>query len=308
MASNKAAKKVTSKREQAQTSRNTSAITKASKLDLNSALGALSTAGVTIQSQLGQISENLILKHEELKAVDTAIELKKKEMADLHGADQILLSIDELHAQHLAEMEELENAKKDAQDLMVAEATREQHERGRERTEYGYNLALARKKEQDVWENVIYQRNNEERNRQEALGKDWSTRENVLKDKEKAYTDALAKVTTFDEEVRKVSEKEKAIALASLRKDYEHQTELLKVNHAAELTKLSFDNKRLVETANNLEAQVASLQVQLRAAYESNSILAGKALEAANNKQAQADALALMTNIGGNGAGARPRG
>ncbi len=78
------------------------------------------------------------------------------------------------------------------------------------------------------------------------------------------------------------------------------------MQHATAIEKLSFDNKRLVEAANNYETQNKELQAQLKEAYAKNAELAKAAVDGAANAKAQSDALALMTNIGG-GNGTRPR-
>ena len=295
------------KKQQAQATRNTASISKAQSIDLAKTLNALSAAGVGIQGTLSKISEEIIQKHAELQAVDEAIVLKKQEMQNLHGVDQVLLSIDEaksLHTQTLAELEKAkEQIEKEHSDLVTQLA----QERTREQADYTYKLTQSRKADNDNWTEAVRVRTNTERDRQEAFEKDVANREFALKTKETEYQAALAKAATFEAEVAAAAKREVAIVTNVLTKDFNHKTEISTIQHTTQVQKLTADNERLVQTVANVEAQNKELQAQLKTAYEENVKLARAAVDGAANAKAQSDALALMTNIGGNGNGARPR-
>lgn len=295
------------KKQQAQATRNTASISKAQSIDLSKTLSGITSAGVTIQGTLSKISEEIIQKHAELQAVDESILLKKQDMQNLHGVDQVLLTIDEakaLHAQHLADQEKQnELVAQEQRDLQSQRA----QDRAREEEAYSYKLTQNRKNDIDVWNEQVRVRTNAERDRQEAFEKDVTNREFVLKTKEAEYQAALAKSATFDDEVKKEVSRAEAILKNVLTKDFSHQAQIASMQHQTLNEKLSGDNKRLTESAVTYEAQIKDLQVQLKTAYEENVKLARAAVDGAANAKAQSDALALMTNIGGNGNGARPR-
>lgn len=293
------------KKQQAQTSRNTAALTKASSLDLSKSLNALTTSGVTIQGTLSKIQEELITKHAELQAVDDAITLKKTEMEALHGVDQILLTMDEARENHRLYLEQMQKEREAAQDAHVQLVQQNARQRSIEETEFVYTLRQQRKAEADAWAEKLRLRNNEERDRVEKFEKNHAEREAALKLKEASYEAALAKIATFDAEVKKESDKAVAIALNSLKKDYTHEAQMTAVKHEADLSKIRFDNQRLTEAANNLEKQLADTQAQLKAAHDAQTSLAKDAVTAAANQKNIADMQSLVTNIGGNGA--RPR-
>lgn len=289
------------KKQQVQANKNASALGKAAAVDLSQALNSLSQFGIKTQSTLASIQEELIQKHGELQAVDEAIRLKKQEMETLHGVDNVLLSIDDAKAQHAAELAKMEQEREDLKKQFTELKQQLETQRARDDEEYRYKLSLQRKTDTDAWNEQVRLRANDERDRKEKFEKDLAFREEVLKSKETAYQDALTKVANFDADVKKESDKNVAIATNALKKDYEHKIELTKVQHDSEVGKLKHDNERLIQAHNNLEAQLKEVQAQLKEAYTKNTELAAKAVEAGNNKQAQADALALVTNIGGNG-------
>jgi hypothetical protein len=295
------------KKQQAQSTRNTASIAKAQSIDLSKTLSGITSAGVTIQGTLSKISEEIIQKHAELQAVDESIALKKQDMQNLHGVDQVLLTIDEAKALHAQALEEQEKEKAQlAQDERDRQAQRAQ-DRTREEADYSYKLTQNRKNDNDTWNEQVRIRTNAERDRQEAFEKDVANREFVLKTKETEYQAALAKAATFEAEVTAASKREVAIVTNVLTKDFNHKTEIATIQHTTQVEKLQFDNQRLGQYAATAEAQIKELQAQLKTAYEENVKLARAAVDGAANAKAQSDALALMTNIGGNGNGARPR-
>ncbi len=300
------ASKNNTKKQQAQSIRNSASLAKAGSLDLTKTLNALATSGVQIQSTLSNIQEEIIQKAAELTAVEEAITLKKEELSALHGVDSILLNIDEakaLHTQHLAEMDKQKDQIIQEHEELKAQLEQERH---RENDTFTYNLAQQRKTDSDAWTEQVRVRGNQERDRREAFEKDIANREAVLKSKELEYAAALEKAKTFDAEVDKAVKSQVAIVTNTLNKDFKHTQELAAMQHATAIEKLSFDNKRLVEAANNYETQNKELQAQLKEAYAKNAELAKAAVDGAANAKAQSDALALMTNIGG-GNGTRPR-
>jgi hypothetical protein len=301
------ASKNSTKKQQVQQNKNAVSIGKAASVNIGASLSAISATSVKIQGDLSKISEELIQKHAELQAVDEAIALKKQDMQNLHGVDQVLLTIDEAKAQHTQYLEEQQKQKEHlAQENLAVLAQRAQ-ERGREQEDFGYKLQQARKADNDAWNEQVRIRTNAERDRQEAFEKDVANREAVLKLKETEYQAALAKAATFDQDVAKEIKKAEAIITNVLTKDFNHKAEIAAMQNQTHVEKLQFDNQRYQQTMVVNEAQIKELQAQLKDAYAKNAELATKAVEGASNKQAQADALALVTNIGGNGNGARPR-
>lgn len=300
-------KKSSTKKQQVQQNKNAVAVGKAANFNVESSLSAITATSLKVQADFSKISEELIQKNAEYQAVTEAISLKKGEMEALHGVDQVLLSIDEAKAQHAQFLEEQEKDKERLQQENLAVLAQRAQDRKREEEDFNYNLQQARKAENDTWNEQVRVRTNLERDRREAFEKDILNRELALKSKETEYQAALAKLATFDEEVKKEVSRAEAILGNTLKKDYSHQAQIASMQHQTTVEKLQFDNQRLTASAANDAATIQTLQAQLKAAYDKNAELATKAVEGASNKQAQADALALVTNIGGNGNGARPR-
>jgi len=219
----------------------------------------------------------------------------------------VLLTIDEAKAQHAQYLEDQakERERLAEENLRVLEARNQ--ERQREQETFTYDLQQKRKAEADAWNEQIRIRNNTERDRQEAFEKDIANREAILKTKEAEYQAAITKAATFEDEVKKEVSKAEAILKNTLTKDFNHQAQIATMQHQTQVEKLQFESQRLAAASATAEAQIKDLQAQLKTAYEENVKLARAAVDGAANSKAQSEALALMTNIGGSGNGARPR-
>lgn len=293
------ASKKKTKATQVQEIRTAATLVKVSGLDPASTLAATNTLALKIQKDLSQISEQFINKHAELQAVDDAIKLRKEEMEELHGADQILLSLDELRTQHEKEIAELHEQQNQVTKQNEELETRLSIERDRERQNFDYLLQLNRKKEQDAWDETLRLRGVHERERQEQYEKNIANGEASIKALDLTYKAAIDKAASFDKEVDSAVGRAVGIATSSLKKEHEHQTQLLTIKHNSETSALAHDNRRLVEATNSLEIQVKELQGLLKEAYAANSALAAKAVDGASDKAAQANAMSMLTNIGG---------
>lgn len=286
---------MSSKRKQAQDSRNTAALDKASALQLDSALGGLSATSITVQGLFGKIGESLVTKHAELQSVVDAINLKVAELEGLHGKDKLLLSIDDLRVEFDKERDRLD------EELKTILRDREQEEQT-----YQYNLAQQHKVANDQWDEIVRVRERDHKIKMEELDKKAAEREAAISAQEKAYAAAIEKLASFDETVKKEVEKQVSIVANTIKRDHGHQLEILNIQNAATLNSLKADNVRLQETLKANDTVITSLQRQLAEAQAAQTKLAGDAVAAAANKQGMADLQSLITNIGGpNGARAK---
>jgi hypothetical protein len=301
------ASKKSTKKQQVQQNRNAVAVGKAASFNVETSLSAITATSLKVQADFSKISEELIQKNAEYQAVTEAISLKKQEMENLHGVDQVLLTIDEAKAQHAQYLEDQQKEKERLHQENLEVLAQRAQERAREEEAYAYKLAQTRKAETDEWNEQVRVRTHSERDRREAFEKDVLNRELALKQKETEYQTALAKLATFDDEVKKEVSKAEAILSNTLKKDYSHQAQIASMQHQTAVDKLTFDNQRLTQQQAADAATIKDLQAQLKTAYEENVKLARAAVDGAANSKAQSEALALMTNIGGNGNGARPR-
>lgn len=281
-----------SKRSQAQETRNTAALDKASNLELDKALSSVSSASINAQGLFGDISKMLVTKYAELQAVNDSIGLKRSELEELHGRDRLLLSLDDLRMEY--DKEKLQQQEERAQLIKARE---------QQSDEYDYELNQKRKAANDQWDEMQRVRDRNNLIKQEEFDKNLKERENELKRIDLEYKAAIDKANSFDDVLKKEVEKQVSIVTNVLKKDHAHITQISDIQYKAEVEKLSLDNSRLTATINHNDTIIVSLQKQLAAAQDAQTRLASEAVSAAANQKGMADMQSLITNIGGpNGA------
>lgn len=294
------AKKIT-KKQLVIDSKSKVALEKASSIQVDKTLNSISALGLQIQRDFGEIGLKFSEKIAELQAVELSIALKKKEMEELHGADAVLLNLDELKAQHQKTLQELSlEIQNDRETRRVEEeAEREHHNRIEE--EYNYNLIKKRQLDDDTWAEQLRIRLRDETIRKEQFDKSLAIKTAELASQEAAYKSALDKVASFDVEVKREAAKEIAIQTNVLKKDHEHKNQLADMQHKSQVESLNSKFAGLEVALNQRDATITELRAQLKSAQESQIQLAKDAVNAANQKSAQADAMAMLTSIGSNG-------
>jgi hypothetical protein len=276
------------KRQQAQITRNVVATEKATSIQLDTALGALSKTSVHVQGLFGQVGEELIMKHSELKALIDTIELKKAELAELHEKDKILLSTDDLIAEHAKEKARL------AEELNFTLG-----ERDRENADFEYALAQARKEEEDKWTESVRLRDRANKIKLEEFEKNLKERNDAILATEKQYQEALSKLASFDSELKRAVDKEVSIIANSLKREHTHASELAAITYKSELKERDNKIKTLEDALSYNTATIANLQIQLKDSQAAQTQLAKDAVSAAANQKVMADMQSLLTNTGG---------
>lgn len=300
--------KPTTKRAAAVKTANDTVLTKAAAVNIDAALAGLTQAQTKISRTLAEIQEELITKHAELAAVDEAITLKKEEMAQLHGLDSVLLSMDEARVR---QQEELVQAQTQRQALTAQyEQLKRDTEQARQREEdeYRYARDQARKVDSDKWLFDKAARITDEDIRRAAVERSITEREEYIAKREIELALKSTEVDGKLDNLKKELERNHAIELASVKRALEHTAQMTAVEHKSQVTALSKDVAHRDGLLAAKEAEIQTLRVQLAEAIAAQTTLAKATVEAAGNKTAQAEALSLMTNIGGGGNGKPIRG
>lgn len=290
-----------SKSQQAKSTKDKVTVAKASSIDLEQVGASINAAQIKVNKTLATIQAELVEKHGELEAINGTIELKKQELSELHGADNVLRHIDELRVQ-LEEKKEATDRAIEALEAAEDQAQRDLAEaRRREQEAYDYNLAQQRKTERDQWAESVRVRNSQERDREELLKKGWAEREATLAANEAKYFEAVKKAESFEAEVEKRVKEKVHEVTAALTRDNSHAAKIAEVTHKAEVAGLLKDVESANSAIKRLEAELAATKVQLDKAIEAQVTLAKATVEGANSDKTMATATSLLNNIGGNG-------
>ncbi|WP_164001571.1 kinetoplast-associated protein [Pyxidicoccus caerfyrddinensis] len=271
-----------------------------SGLTAETAVKKVTEAGLTINKTLAGINEQVISLVEELKQLDEAIQLKTEELNGLHGKDVAASAIDVLVAEYdkkKAELEtEMERLQKDIEDTRAKAAAelateREAAELARKRAEeaYSYDTQQLRKKEQDAFAEGLRQQSATERDRKEKLEKEWATREEALKLREKELEDLRKQVSEFPLVLKKETDTAAAIVGNRVKSEWDLKLTLATKDAETAQRVASMEIASLKDTATKQAQAIQTLQAELNEAKRQVQAIAEKALESASGARALAE-------------------
>ena len=298
---------VVSKEQEARDTHAKNVLADVSGLTAETAVKKVTEAGLTINKTLAGINEQVISLVEELKQLDEAIQLKTEELNGLHGKDVAASAIDVLVAEYdkkKAELEaEMERLQKDIADTRAKAAAelaaeREAAEMARKRAEeqYAYDTQLLRKKEHDAFAEGLRQQSATERDRKEKLEKDWATREEALKLREKELEDLRKQVAEFPLVLKKETDTASAIVGNRVKSEWELKLTLATKDAETAQRVASMEIASLKETTTKQAQAIQALQTELNEAKRQVQAIAEKALESASGARALAEVQGVIAS------------
>jgi len=246
-------------------------------------IGALQN---TLQSTLAGLSAQITSKVEQMNKVDTAIAAKSEELEELYEIEKEAQSLDEVRARR-AELDDDWNKKVAARQLQWSEEDEEREKAcQRQDEEHAYMHSQRVKRSQEEYNTEIADRRRAEAIRVQELQRQWKEREDELAEKEQEFVDLKAQVDGFEDKLKAEVSKAEAVVGNRVKKDYEHQIAMLQKDMDAERTLHATKVSALDDTINNLEEQIGSLQVQLKAALQDAKEVTNAALQSASGRTA----------------------
>jgi colicin import membrane protein len=298
---------VPAKEQEARQSHAKNVLTDVSGLTAESAVKKVTEAGLTINKTLAGINEQVMSLVEELKKLDEAIQLKTNELGELHGKDIAASAVDVLVAEYdrkkeelQAEMERLQKEISDTRSKFATDlaAERDALEVARKRAEeeYAYDTQLQRKKEQDAFVEQLRQQSATERDRKEKLEKEWATREEALKLREKELEELRKQVSDFPSVLKKETDTAAAIAGNRVKSEWELKFTLAQKDAETSQRVSIMEIGSLKETNSKQAQAIQALQTELAEAKRQVQAIAEKALESASGARALAEVQGVIAN------------
>lgn len=305
------AKKTGTKSAQVSAEKNSEIRKKVGGITVESALTAVSTAQAAIGKTLASVGEQVQKELQTLDTINKANELAREEGERIHGAAAIALSIEEAQAAAEAKKDELDRAveahtilladrKFAAERQFSAETNARTEQQARLNGQWTYEFELRKRDAASAFQEEQRLARVAEQVRKESLEKDWANREEGLKKQETEIVELRAKVVAFPDDLNKAVSKAEAIVGNSMKRDKEHEIQILV--GAQNAARVVFENtiENLKRELTNKDKLINDLSTQLIAANTKVETIATKALDAAANRQALADLQAVnqSTNNG----------
>ena len=159
--------------------------------------------------------------------------------------------------------------------------------------DYEYKKTLERKRAQDKYDEEVSLVEKKNKEKQEALEKDWAVCGAAMKEQEEELARLRKKSQEFAARLRSESEQAAAQATKSAQSKFEQDLLILKKDAEADKRVADLRIKTLEETISGQAAQIAALQKQLDQAKQQVQVIALQAIEEASG----ANALAHINQI-----------
>ncbi len=250
-------------------------------------------ATISVNKTFSEVSSQLQGVLTEYEDANLALQAKKDELEAIFGKEQVLKNIDELNVDFEAQKQAIETQRQN-----------DERTRAQEEADFQFNLAQSRKDDEVKYQEELRLKKASQRDEDEGRHKAFLAREEELKKRENELVELRAKVATFPDELNKEAGKQRGIAEAGIKRDYEHKLSLLQKD---------FDTSKLVadNTIQGYNARLAAndkvigeLTTQLNDAYKKIENISNKAVESAAATKSLAD-LQSMVQTQSNGQTAR---
>jgi colicin import membrane protein len=248
------------------------AVAAVKELKIPSVVDSIGKMRVQLSGELDKAQSTIVGLLETKSNLEVSIAAHEARLKELYDVEAAQVQVDEL----VASIEELkQDHARIKSELLI--------ERNREQSEFDYQLGIRRRKEQDTYNDA-----------QSLRERSWKEREVALKASETEVAELRGRLAGLDDEIKKASAREVAIATNSLKREYETR-ELLALKdkenqvalHAAEIKSLNANvanltaqNDKLTKDLTLARAETATVATK---GYE--AMAGAKALEAIQNGQ-----------------------
>jgi hypothetical protein len=258
--------------------------TVAAAVDLNDEkiIGQISALKLAVNSTLDKIEDDLASEYQKLLNIRKAITIEDERLKDFYqinaGADSLTAILaaqkakkedfeaemaarkaaleEEIKAMTLAnekEIKQWEEARKESEELL-------KKKRSREEEEYQYNLKLARKKDNDQYEQKKASLEKEITEKKIAFENEYAIREKAIAEAEKELTELRLKAEKIPSDLEKAVQTSVKETTAQLEKEHKFEKQLLLKDHDSEI-------KLKAQQIESLMLRIKDLENQLKQAY-----------------------------------------
>jgi hypothetical protein len=243
-------------------------------LDAAKVIADVGELQLTVQNALAGIGGNIASKLTQLKQVEEAIGLKEARLKELHQIDTASITLDQIQADIEAAREAFQKQEEDRE--KEVEKSEEQRNREWDRKNEDLEYAFSKKKREK--DEYLF-------NTEAAKHAHWDQREKELKAREIELADLKALAASFESRLKNEIAKETANVTNSLKKQYDHEKQLLHKDAEVAAKVAESNLKAKDDSIASLSGRISELTSQLATARQDAKEVATKALESASGRQ-----------------------
>lgn len=264
--------------------KNEAVLSTVSSMTVDDAASKLARVQVEVQRTLAEVGTKVNNELTTLGNIQTAINLKKEELASLRQIEATATTLDDLTAQIETQEKEWEQKRVEEEAAFVKRRQEREQLWAREEEQYNYRRTQERQKTEDEFTARLNQKGKENRDKQELLDKQWAQRELELKNREDEVLNLRKEVVSFPETLKRETDRVAAAVKREITADYETK---IRIAAAESATKDKLNEQRIAsleKTITDLNINIGVLRVDLNKAHEDNKLISTKALDAASSR------------------------
>ena len=267
----------------------------AKTVDVPSVIQDIANLQATTQSVLATLNSDLISRVQKVSTLDEAISLKEARLKELHGIENMAITLDEMAAQRAEDDKAHDKKVKEREEQWAEQDAARKKTLKREEEETKYAQQLEKRKWQDNFDAEKAKSEREEEDRKAALESSWNEREAALADSEDELTELRAQVEAFPTQLQEEIEKVTAGTIAAMNKS--HEFDVAKLQQQLVSTSELYDQRiqSLEEKNGDLEETIKDLKEQLAQARIDAKEVTTSALTAVSGRDV-ASALQSVVN------------
>lgn len=271
-------------------------VKKAEDLSADAIIQRIADLKTHISGTLDKLEEKMTGAYKEFANLREAIDIEKKNLEDLyqvsynaHSLVTLMLAQEKQKEEFEQEVEEKRRAWKEEEERMNKEMNEFKEnlnkKREREKEEYDYNLKIARKKDQDAYEEKRNLQEKELLEKRAQFEKEITEREALLKKAEAELAELRKRNEEFPEILNK--EKERAIkeTEAKLKQEYSYDKQLTENSSVAEIKLKDQTIESLKLKIRDQENLIKELTSKVKLSEESVQKIAIKALDSSGRER-----------------------
>jgi hypothetical protein len=266
------------------------------ELDLPTVVNEMGALQVQVQQSLSTLGAALTSKVQRLGEVDQAIALKEQRLKELFQIEAAAVSLDDLRQEHEQETEEYEKTRGETLQTWTEEQTDRAKKWKREADDYAYATKTQRDRDLAEYQAEVASNRRAETLRQTEFNRVMAEREATMKAREVEVDELRKTVAGVDARVKAEIARAEAILTNVLKKQHEHELQLLHKDSATSQAIHVSEITSLKATIAGLQEQVKDLNIQLLSARADAKEVAQEALTSASGRQVSDALQGVMSN------------
>jgi hypothetical protein len=264
------------------------AVAAVSEADVRKTIDSMGTLQSEVQGTIAGLGITMAKKIDELRELETAIEVRKDELKELHEIEVQADTLEQLEEQQKQFIAEDDARRKQRREEWQQEAAARQQQWAREEEAHQFEMERKSREAEATHQANVKQRQQQEAFRQADVQRALDVRIAAVAEREEAMEELQTQVDNMDATIKAEVDKQVAQATNALKRNHEHEKQLLELESQSKAQLAAQTVSALRDDVSCLNNDIADLQVRLATAQQDAKEIATSAVNASSGRQALA--------------------